>query len=364
MRVLFQACRLVLPVVLFGYGIAANLSVLTGPPTPLTLPHADLLAGGLTRDFEREYKTTLPHFAPSFGVIGALRYAVLGEARKGAVVGRDGWLFTTEETRAAPSDAALNAAIEQIKAIQTLLAAKGTQLVMLPLPAKIDIESAHSPDPALSADMAKLDAAFTDGLRAAGIATIDPRQALMGQDTPVFFATDTHWTAFGAAQAAQAVAANLPHGALTFTTGEAHEKPLTGDLIRFVTQDSLAPLIGLVPEQVTLTPFTANDAPVDIFAAAPLDIVLIGTSYSANPDWGFADALTTRLGREVENLAAVGLGPVAPMQTYLQGAEFATTPARLVIWEFPIRYLTDPTLWQTTPAPVKGSGASVVASND
>jgi alginate O-acetyltransferase complex protein AlgJ len=278
MRVLFQTCRLVLPVVLFGYGIAANLSVVSGPPTSLTLPQVDLLAGGLTRDFERDYKTTLPHFAPSFGLIGAVRYTVLGEARSGAVVGRDGWLFTTEETRALPSDAALSAAMGQIKEVQTLLADKGTQLVLLPLPAKIDVEGAHSPDPTLSADMAKLHAAFVTRLRAAEITAFDPRPALLGQDKPVFFATDTHWTAFGAGQAAQVVAANLPHGPLTFTRGQASEKPLTGDLIRYVTEDSLAPMIGLAREAVTLTPITAKDAPADIFSAAPLDIVLIGTS--------------------------------------------------------------------------------------
>lgn len=365
MRPPFHAVRLVLPLLLFGYGFAANLSVLTGPPTPLTLPRADLLAGGLTRDFEQQYKTTLPHFGPSFGVIGAVRYAVLGEARHGALVGRDGWLFTSEETRPLPGAEELRATIQKIKNVQTLLAAQGTQLVLLALPAKIDVESAKSPDPALSDAMAGLHAAFLTDLRAAGITAIDLRQAMMGQEKPVFFATDTHWTPFGAAQATGAVAAELPQGPLTYTTGHGSAKPLTGDLIRYVTEDSLAPMIGLLPEKVTLTPMTADAAPGDIFGEALVDIVLIGTSYSANPDWGFADALTRALGREVVNHAEVGLGPVRPMQTYLQGNEFRDTPAQVVIWEFPVRYLTDPNLWPSNPAtsPLAGSDASAVASN-
>jgi alginate O-acetyltransferase complex protein AlgJ len=366
MRPLFQVARLVLPVLLFGYGIVANLAVLTGPPTSLTLPKADLLAGGLTHDFERQYKTTLPHFSPSFGVIGAVRYAVLDEARSGAVVGRDGWLFTSEEVRALPDTVALQTAIQQIKDVQGRLADQGTQLVLLPLPAKIDVYSANSPNPALSAAMAQLNASFLTSLHAAGIAAIDPRPALMGQDKPVFFATDTHWTPFGAAQVAQTVAASLPHGPLSYTTSSVTIKPLTGDLIRYVTEDSLAPLIGLFPEDVQLTSITATAAPADIFGAAAVDIVLIGTSYSANPDWGFANALTRNLGRDVVNLAAVGLGPVSPMTTYLKSDEFKATPAKLVIWEFPVRYLTDPALWDIqSPAtkPLAGGSEGEVASN-
>lgn len=359
MRPFFQAVRLILPVLLFGYGIAANVAVLTGPPTTLTLPRHDLLAGGLTRDFEHQYKTTLPHFSASFGWIGALRYAVLGEARSGAVVGRDGWLFTAEEARALPSVDARRALLDQIQNVQTRLAAQGTDLAILVLPAKIDIENAQSPDPVLSANMAALYADFLTDLRGAGILAIDPRPAMIGQETPVFFATDTHWTPFGAGLAAQAVGKDLPQGALIFSTQKARVKPLTGDLIRFVTQDRLAPMIGLLPEEITLSTLIAATAPADIFGAAPTDIVLIGTSYSANLDWGFADSLSRALGREVENHAVMGLGPVRPMLTYLQSKDFQTNPAKLVIWEFPIRYLADP--WPSDSAPAADPGT--VASN-
>lgn len=365
MRPIFQAARLVLPILLFGYGLIANFAVLTGPATPISLPRTDLLAGGLTRDFEAQYKTTLPHFTPAFGVIGAMRYALLGEARDGAVVGRDGWLFTSEETRALPKANALNATITQIQTIKTRLAAQGTDLVVLPLPAKIDVESAHFSDAALPANMALLYADFRIGLQMAGIVAIDPRAMMMGQKQPVFFATDTHWTPFGAGLAAKVVGENLPHGPLIYTSTLTNAKPLTGDLIRFVTQDRIAPMIGLLPEEVTMNTLSSSAAPTDIFDAAPTDIVLIGTSYSANTDWGFADTLTRILGREVENHAVMGLGPVHPMVTYLQSDEFKTAPARLVIWEFPVRYLTDPTLWSSDAfgPPSAGNDPTTVASN-
>lgn len=360
---LFQSARFVLPLLLFGYGAVANVMVMTGPSTPLTLPRSELLAGGMTRDFERLYKSTLPHFAPSFGLIGAARYVFLGEARAGAVVGKDGWLFTSEEVRAPLGQAQIQIAVDHIAAFQAQLAAHGTHLVLLPLPTKIDIESAHSPNSVISATMAELDADFIAGLRVARVHVIDPRAPLLAQEELTFFATDTHWNRLGAAVTADFVAASLRHGPLTYTVGSAIDKPLTGDLIRFVTEDSLAQTIGLPPEKVTLRHITATTDPTDIFTAAPIDIVLIGTSYSANTDWGFADALTQALGRDIENLAAVGLGPVAPMQSYLAGSEFRDTPAQVVIWEFPVRYLTDPKLWPDLPTPNTNNAARTVASN-
>lgn len=343
--ILFRSARLVLPILLFGYGIVANVMALTGPPTPLELPRAELLSGGLTRDFERLYKETLPHFDPAFGLIGAARYTLLSEARAGAVVGQDGWLFTSEETRPLPTPDQMQAAVDQVLAVQATLAGHGAQLVMLPLPAKIDIASAQAPNAELPAAMAALDADFVARLRAAGVDVVDPRAALLTQNEPVFFATDTHWTHLGATIAAQKVATFLPRGDLTFATGTPAQKPLIGDLIRFVTEDAWAPRIGLPPERVSVTQVTSTAAATDIFGAAPADIILIGTSYSANPDWGFADALSLALGRDVQNLAMVGLGPVAPMRAYLDGPDLAAAPPQVVIWEFPVRYLTDPTLW-------------------
>lgn len=341
----FKSARLVLPILLFGYGIAANLAVLTGPPTPLRWPEQDLLAGGLTRDFEETYKSTLPHFTPAFGWIGAARYLGLNEARSGAVAGHSGWLFTAEEARALPDAGTVQAAVDNIADVRATLARQGTDLVLVPLPAKIDITSAFAPDPAMAAAMAALHAQFVTRSRQAGIATIDPRPALLAQNTDAFFATDTHWTRLGALVTAQTVAKDLPQGPLIYATGPPSQKTLTGDLIRYVTTDDMAPRIGLKSETVTIAPLTTTGPAADIFATAAADIVLIGTSYSANADWGFADALMQSLGRDVVNLASAGQGPFAPMQSYLASPEARDTPATLVIWEFPVRYLTDPALW-------------------
>ena len=67
--------------------------------------------------------------------------------------------------------------------------------------------------------------------------------------------------------------------------------------------------------------------------------------YSANPTFSFAEALKLALGRDVLNLAVEGQGPARPMLDYLASDDFRTAPPKVVIWEFPVRYLTDPALW-------------------
>ena len=146
MNIILRAARLSLPTLFFGYAVVANFSLLAKPLPELTLDESGLLSGGLTRDFEGVYKSALPHVAPSFGLIGAARYALLDEARQGAIVGSDGWIFTAEETRAIPTDADLTAIAAKLQEIRDQLRLSGTDLVLVPLPAKIDMARAFSPD--------------------------------------------------------------------------------------------------------------------------------------------------------------------------------------------------------------------------
>ena len=362
---ILQAARLSLPTLFFGYAVMANLSLLTKPLPEMTLPESGLLAGGLTREFEGVYKSVLPHVAPSFGLIGAARYALLDEARQGAIVGSGGWLFTAEEIRASPADAELTAITAQVQDIRDQLGLGGTDLVLVPLPAKIDIARVFSPDPAYGAALESLYDRFTTQLVANGLVVVNARDALRSGDGPGFFVTDTHWTPNGALRVADAVARSgaIQHGSLTYRRQAAPTISLTGDLVAFVTTPGLAPHVGLVPEQVVPVLQTPLSADADIFGSAGPDIVLVGTSYSANPDWGFADALMMALGRDVVSVAEQGRGPLAPMQDYLASADFAASPPAVVIWEIPIRYLTDPALWKGTGHPAPGVASSLAGQN-
>uniref|UniRef100_A0A2A3JQQ4 AlgX/AlgJ SGNH hydrolase-like domain-containing protein n=1 Tax=Alloyangia mangrovi TaxID=1779329 RepID=A0A2A3JQQ4_9RHOB len=144
-------------------------------------------------------------------------------------------------------------------------------------------------------------------------------------------------------------------GSAQFTQVPGAEVRFTGDLVSYVTSGELAPLVGLSAERVT--PYEAvsipsgQEAALDLFGEAGAGEVvdLVGTSYSANPNWSFAEALKLELGRDVINYATEGQGPFVPMRDYLQ-KRAPETAATTVLWEIPLRYLLDPELPETLAA--------------
>ncbi|RYZ67063.1 MAG: hypothetical protein EOP08_03570, partial [Proteobacteria bacterium] len=120
-----------------------------------------------------------------------------------------------------------------------------------------------------------------------------------------------------------------------------------GDLSKFIVTGGLAPLVGLGPESVTpyQTTTSADASSGDIFGPSSIPYVLTGTSYSANELWSFADSLKAALGADVLNMAEEGKGPIAPMRALLASDTLKDSPPETVIWEFPVRYLGQPELW-------------------
>lgn len=352
MQTLYRMSRYILPVVFFGYAPLANLAYFEEPGSKLAPFDMGVLKGTLTASFDSAYKTAMPHRDASIGLIGAARYILAGEGRSGVITGKDGWLFTSEEARPPVED--LNQTLDQIANIRRGLAEMGATLVMLPVPAKMDIEADKANAPELSAYMERLYTDFLGELDRAGITAVDTREALLAVGDTAFFATDTHWTVDGAKAVARTVATSglVALGDTEMAVETVPTKTLTGDLVSYITTDGFAPLVGLAEEHVT--PFLANAPETtdlgDLFGPQAVDIVLIGTSYSANPDWSFSEALKVSLKSDVLNAAAQGQGPVKPMMDYLASDGFRESPPKVVIWEFPLRYLTDPTLWN---GPVK-----------
>jgi len=362
MQTLYRMSRFVLPVVFFGYAPFASLAYFEEPGGELAPFDMGVLKGTLTASFDHAYKTSMPHRDASIGLIGAARYVLSNEGRKGVIAGKDGWLFTAEEAR--PLIADLGPSLDQISRIREDLADEGSMLVLVPVPAKMDVQSGDADAPELSANMAALYATFVDGLRREGVDVVDTRPSLLAMDaaTPAFFATDTHWTPEGAKSVAQSVAASgfIASGGTKMTVQVQPARVITGDLVSYVTTDALAPMIGLTPERVA--PYLVNAAAADtdlgdLFGTQSVDIVLIGTSYSANPDWSFTEALKLALKADVLNAAAQGQGPVQPMVDYLASDGFRDAPPKVVIWEFPLRYLTDPDLWAGPSDPVELASA-------
>lgn len=340
--------KLALPVAFFGYSALANLSLLFDPGQQMTLGEATL-----PQSIDRLYREELPHKHTAIGFIGATRYLLLGEGRLGVLVGDQGTLFSAEEYR--PPEKALDiykAALEEIQATKTLIEADGAKLIIMPLPAKNDVLEALAPDSDMAHRQAGLYAQFVADLHMLGVDVLDSRSVMLAADSP-FLSTDTHWSAQGVQAVTDLVASSalLPHGDQSFEVASKEEKTLTGDLVSYVTSDALAPLVGLQPEKIaiiTVEPVAStakSEAPIlDLFGGGDEDSIdLVGTSYSANPDWSFAEKLKLALSRDVINYAQEGRGPIAPMLDYLH-RRADEAGAGTVLWEFPVRYLTDPDL--------------------
>ena len=87
----------------------------------------------------------------------------------------------------------------------------------------------------------------------------------------------------------------------------------------------------------------------DLFSSIELpEVVLLGTSFSADRRWNFDGALKQAFAVDIQNLAEQGQGPIAPMARFLSDYLPDHLPnqlqesdnLKLVIWEIPERYLS------------------------
>jgi len=346
--------KLVLPAVFFGYALWVSGSFIVDASQyekDLPLGVASVVDGQFTAKLEDIYKDRLPYRAASTDLLGMVRYVIFGEGRKGVVVGKDGWLFSSEEYRAAGDE--LKSVAEAARAVADVrdqLAKRGTELVVLPLPAKADIYREHTSYPSLSDEMEQRYAAFRTALTAQDIKTVDARTALLAakSEGELFLKGDTHWSPKGASVVASATAqaAGPVVSPVPFTLSEDETLPVEGDLTKFIVSPQYASAVNLAPERVTRLRAAAEQPAdltgSDLFSGPSIAIALVGTSYSANENWSFAASLMGAMGADIVNYAEEGHGPFLPMRQYLDSDAAKDTPPKLVIWEIPVRYLTAP----------------------
>lgn len=351
-----------LPSAFFGYALYANSTLLVNAASPAAqaserkdLSLSYVIDGEATRDLDSLYKNELPHRAASVGLFGNARYALLGAGRKGVIVGQDGWFFTAEEFKTV-STKDIDDAADRVASIKRHLETRGIRLVLAPLPAKSDLYAEEVPSFVRSSAMADAYSVFSAALEQRGIAVADTRAAMLTAKPfgEVFLKSDTHWSPAGAKAAAEAIQSSLQKNGVTLPSQELTAQwqtpvSLWGDLTKFVTSPDYAPNVGLSEESVPIyrTAVKAGASGADIFGDdASVPVMLVGTSYSANENWSFADFLRQSLRADVVNVAKEGLGPGVPMMDLLAGSALDETAPTVVVWEFPVRYLGTKTLWQ------------------
>ena len=307
------------------------------------------------------YQTALDEASPlrSWAVAGwnALDLALFGQAPDGVVVGADGWLFTDEEYAAtAAAERHREAWVARIGEAAARVEAAGVVLVVALVPAKAVLVDADQP-PLPEVARARYDATLDD-LAALGVRAVDLRPALAALDEDAWLRTDTHWTPAGAQAAADAVAAALLEvvpdlgGGDDFDRAFVGVEALEGDLVRLLALGPLEDALAPDPDVIELSEARSTAAPSnDLFAAVDLPVAVVGTSYAADPRWNLADRLRTALGRDVLDAARAGVGPLRPLLDYLDGDAWASARPRAVVWEVPVRYLTDDAFLTEEPTP-------------
>jgi alginate O-acetyltransferase complex protein AlgJ len=311
-----------------------------------------VLNGHWTKAVETRYDEEFPIKRLGTNLWAALDYKVFNEGRPGVILGKDQWLYTDEEFDAVANgeqNEADNLAI--IKGVQDTLKKQGTQLVLAIVPAKTRLYPEHVGDNKPAALHTDLYQQFHAQVSQAGIFAPDllaPLQSAKDKGQ-VFLRTDTHWTPMGAEVVAQqlgeAISAKTPLSGdpQTFVTEAKASAPYKGDLTNFLPLDPL--FSNLLPKPDDLQQRSTNPAQAEgesgdaLFADNSVAVGLVGTSYSANPNWNFAGALKQALHSDVVNYAEDGHGPILPMLKYLQTDAFKSSPPQVLIWEFPERYL-------------------------
>ncbi|MCG7200684.1 alginate O-acetyltransferase [Marinobacter pelagius] len=317
----------------------------------------DPINGELARDLESHYDDSFPVRDLGTNIWAAINYLVFDEGRPGVTIGRENWLFTDEELFPATDNPELiDTNLERVAEVSRFLRAQNIPLVVLVVPSKARVYAEKLGDHRPAPEMQALYPRFLERLESEGIAApnlLDDLEQARERGTQVFLRTDTHWSPEGAEVFARHASGFVRHtreeqswGEQTFVTTLGEQRTHEGDLLNYLPLDplfeQLAPRPDRFNERETVKAKNGESANDLLFSDQQTDLVLVGTSYSANPLWDFPGALRRYLGKDLINVAEEGQGPFEPMTEYLQSEEFRSNRPSLVLWEFPERYLAQP----------------------
>ncbi|MFG1393554.1 alginate O-acetyltransferase AlgX-related protein [Xanthobacter agilis] len=318
---------------------------LAGPAGGRIATQANLpavLDGALTGAVDKAVVAALPALEGLQDIVAGLSYRMLGDAGPQVRAGCPGWLFLAEELVETRDGAAhLADRVKLAAKLKAAVEAKGAALVVLPVPDKADLSRATLCGLAVSLQARGRAEVWRRQSAGAGLDQVD-----IATDWPAgaFLRTDTHWNDDGAAFAAHRVAdhviARLGPGTLPARVVVGVPKDRIGDLMRLAGLARTWPWSGPQPDRQPEvgTAFTRTGGLLDDVPAPT--VLLAGSSYSRNS--GFLDYLQDALDREVAQKSQDGGGFAGPLLDLLATDPDSLSQTRLVVWEFPMRVLTQP----------------------
>ncbi len=295
---------------------------------------------------QNKVATALPLTQAAVGFVNAWRYRFLGSTDDQVQIGKDGWLFISQDLYLATQP--LENMQARAKAVITLakaLRSQGIQLMVAVVPSKARIQ-ASSLRTAFPTVLQNGYRDFIDLLETSGVTAprLDVPLLAAAQQQAVFLKTDTHWNIKGAKIAAQTVAqAALPLQlelpvARFQTIQSAIPQEISGDLIHLMGLEDVA--VPFRPENdVDYSQQTQNleNSNSGLLGAPSSAVVLVGTSYSLRSN--FLGALEQSLGTRVLSVAREGSGFEGNMTIFLEDIKRSKALPKLLIWEFNERFL-------------------------
>lgn len=272
-----------------------------------------------------------------------LRAGVFGtSAAQNVIVGTDGWLYYRGSVldytgQSAMSDRAVWNAGHNLRLASEYVQSRGGRLVVAIAPDKTTVCPDHLPYYVREGEGASNLERVQDQLSAGGVSYVDLRPVLTGADHALYRREDTHWTAEGAALAANAIMDQLGHEHKDMTAGSVSTMRSAGDLATMLYPTTAQP--EEVPRYDDAWRFSYANG-----ATSPEDSTVQTTSVGGGTLVMYRDSFGNALlpfmassygsasfSRMIPyNLAAVGEGSdVVILRAERHVASFATRPAYL-----------------------------------
>jgi alginate biosynthesis protein AlgX len=263
--------------------------------------------------------------------------------------GEEGWFFRRgtdlrDFYRLGPN------AMERLSRLNTALKRHGITLIFVPVPVRGIIAAAHlGPDvkQPIGFDVSQAveeHRIFVDQVRQSGVEAVDLTHSLLANPDreELWYKRDAHWTPEGARDAARVIANTLerldalkdvPRVAYRSRLGEIRINELRMPLAlqRFCTE-----VLPLEQVRIFETASEASSAS-DLFGGdAATPIAVVGTSYTAMPEFNFDGFLSEASGLPVANYAVKGGGAFQALLSFVHGPALRERAPKVLIWENPI----------------------------
>ncbi len=354
-----------LSVFLLIAGALSVQAVWTGRSETQAVSFSSIVGGEWASEYETVFNENLSLYDISKSLWTYINYKAFRIGKEGVLVGEEGWLFSNEEFIEYPNHKKnIKENTAYVSRVHSFLKQEGIELIVVAVPSKARIYSQHLGRYRFPSHNEKTYHGFRKDLKNDNILSADIQWIMEKKKDKfdVFLKTDTHWTPAGAKMAARTIY-SVYEKSLQSTLDLEYEHRISlggehiehvGDLLEFVPlgrflektdlkTDSLKQYKNEVIEELKQQEEVNKDQDLAsleaLFGEKEISVALVGTSYSANPLWGFEGFLKEIFKTDILNVSDEGMGPFKTMENYLENDAFKTNVPKLVIWEIPERYL-------------------------